>query len=519
MAEAHANICNPLMQEAVQIAPSHCHISSLKKFFVLMLISLGLGCVTMRAFSLYQQQEVYPTMALSMQPLQQLKSFSKTTKSVRAWKRTQPLSLRNFKPDRSLKSVQVAQALNMPGVSTVPVVARSTRKENGDIMPFFGVALYPRIIGKGRSGDGRENVVMSSGAKDVANSTLGFVNDRVPGLLICGIIGAASEFTARCIPVALSPLLYATAFGIAIGNLLRTKDPELKMMSGAATGMQFAKQRLLRAGIILYGAKITFGAILCIGWPGILTVLYSVSTTLLLGFGLGKALGLSEGLVTLVSTGSAICGCSAVAATQPIINAEPHEVAAAVGVVVLCGTCAMFLYPALFATVPTLASSPQLMGIYTGSTVHELAGVVAAGKAMGAEVASTSIVTKLLRVFMLEPWIIALFYLGIGQAKSKVNVATAGSGAKKGKGVPWFAFGFLAVATVNSIWGFAPKLQSFFSIASASFLATAMAALGLDTDLVKVRSLGWRPIVLAMMLWANLLGMGFLVARFLVSAF
>lgn len=68
---------------------------------------------------------------------------------------------------------------------------------------------------------------------------------------------------------------------------------------------------------------------------------YSVSSTLLIGFALGKALGLSEALVTLIATGSAICGCSAVAATQPIINAEAHEVAAAVGVVVLCGTAAM----------------------------------------------------------------------------------------------------------------------------------------------------------------------------------
>jgi uncharacterized membrane protein YadS len=89
---------------------------------------------------------------------------------------------------------------------------------------------------------------------------------------------------------------------------------------------------------------------------------------------------------------------------------------------------------------------------------------------------------------------------------------------KKGKGVPWFAFGFIAVATINSIWGIAPSLQKLFTTLSAGFLASAMAALGLDTDLVKVKSLGWKPIALAMALWANLLGMGFVVARFLVGA-
>jgi len=312
-------------------------------------------------------------------------------------------------------------------------------------------------------------------------------------------------------PVSLSPLLYATAFGIALGNGLRLVDPEMTSMQATQAGMSFAKRRLLRAGIILYGAKITFAKILGIGLPGLLTDLYVVLSTLLLGFSLGRFLGLSEGLITLISTGSAICGCSAVAATQPVINAEAHEVAAAVGVVVLCGTLAMFIYPALFRAIPALAANPRLMGIYTGSTVHELAGVVAAGNAMGSEVASTALITKLLRVFLLEPWIILLFYLGIGQSRASLD------SAKKGKGVPWFAFGFIGVATINSVWGISPSLQKMFATFSAAFLASAMAALGLDTDLVKVRSLGWKPIALAMALWANLLGVGFVMASFLIG--
>lgn len=76
-----------------------------------------------------------------------------------------------------------------------------------------------------------------------------------------------------------------------------------------------------------------------------------------------------------------------------------------------------------------------------------------------------------------------------------------------------------AVATINSVWGIAPSLQKLFTTLSACFLGSAMAALGLDTDLVKVRSLGWKPVLLAMALWANLLGVGFLLARFLVGIF
>ena len=342
-----------------------------------------------------------------------------------------------------------------------------------------------------------------------AGSLATFAKDRAAGVAVAGTIGFAAERAARAAPISLSPLLYATAFGMAIGNTLRVADPKMERIAPAAAGIAFAKRPLLLAGIILYGAKVTFGAILGIGTAGMLTDLYAVASTLALGFAGGRLLGLSEALTTLIATGSGICGCSAVAAAQPIVDADSHEVAAAVGTVVVCGTLAMFIYPWLYGAVPALAASPRLMGIYTGSTVHELAGVVAAGGAMGAPVAGTALVTKLLRVFMLQPWLLALYYFGIGQKKEA-------SGARGKSSVPWFAFGFIGVAAVNSIWGFPPAAQKLFTQLSAAFLATAMAALGLNTDLVKVKSLGWRPIALAMALWANLLGGGFVVARLLV---
>ena len=84
----------------------------------------------------------------------------------------------------------------------------------------------------------------------------GFVKDRAAGLAVAGSLGFAAELAAkRLTNGAISPLLNATAFGIVIGNVLRINDPELKSLSSTAVGMKFAKQRLLRAGIILYGAK------------------------------------------------------------------------------------------------------------------------------------------------------------------------------------------------------------------------------------------------------------------------
>ena len=86
---------------------------------------------------------------------------------------------------------------------------------------------------------------------------VGFASDRAAGLAVAGGLGFVAEKVASRVPISLSPLLYATAFGIAIGNTLRLIDPEMKAMAPTAVGMSFAKRRLLRAGIILYGAKVT----------------------------------------------------------------------------------------------------------------------------------------------------------------------------------------------------------------------------------------------------------------------
>ena len=178
-----------------------------------------------------------------------------------------------------------------------------------------------------------------------------FVADRAPGVALTAAIAYAAEVCRHChktqLPVVtnfpllsicrsrvkatakhttgLSPLLWASLGGIIIGTTLRALDGGRRTAAMLDPGVTFAKARLLRMGIVLYGAKLTVQKILGIGAAGFLADLYSVGSTLTLGFGLGRALGLADPLTALISTGSAICGCSAVAATQPIVEAEPHE--------------------------------------------------------------------------------------------------------------------------------------------------------------------------------------------------
>jgi len=323
-------------------------------------------------------------------------------------------------------------------------------------------------------------------------------------------IAAACPAIAKA--TSLNPLLWATMLGMAASSVC-----PVSVATDFNPGVKFVKARILRLGIILYGVRLTVQQLMGIGMAGLLADIFAVSSTLWLGIFLGDKLRLKTSTSALISTASAICGVSAAIAAQPAVGGEPHEVATAVGVTVLCGTSAMFLYPLLWRCIPMLSSSPKVMGIYTGATVHELAGVVGAGNAMTPEIATDALVTKMLRICMLVPvFFILPFIMG-----GRVGEASDGKGtASRGRPpMPWFICGFVAVTILNSLVHFSPSNVALATKASAFSLAMAMAALGFDVDLKKIRQLGPRPIVLSLALWAHLIVSGALASWAFVALF
>mmetsp|Transcript_3763 Transcript_3763/g.4336 ORF Transcript_3763/g.4336 Transcript_3763/m.4336 type:complete len:452 (-) Transcript_3763:93-1448(-) len=341
-----------------------------------------------------------------------------------------------------------------------------------------------------------------------------FCADRAPGLALCLALAHISLSMGKTVIGAhISPLLWATIFGMAYGNLLHR--PEAK--KSLSSGIKFAKGRLLRLGIILYGFKITLQQIAGIGMGGLMTDVFMVVSTLFLGINLGtKWLKMDYPTSTLIASGSAICGCSAVLATQPVVGGESHEVSAAVGTVVVGGTLSMFLYPFLFKVIPFLANSPKLMGVYTGSTIHEIAGVVAAGNTMGGDVAFTAVVTKLARVLLLAPVLTTLSWM---QNRKCLKDAEAGGipPSKCDVVLPWFAFAFVGVSALNSMITIPSAVVKLASKTSAFSLICAMAALGVDSDFKAIRRMGSKPLLLAGVLWAWLTIGGLGVTRLFIG--
>lgn len=301
----------------------------------------------------------------------------------------------------------------------------------------------------------------------------------------------------------ISPLIIGIVLGMIYANTLRTKLPKEWI-----PGILFSTKTLLRAGIVLYGFRITFQNIEAVGIAGIATSGVVVASTFIIGYFVGtKLLKLDTETTILTSAGSSICGAAAVLATEPVINAEPYKSAIAVSTVVVFGTIAMFLYPFLYKA-GFIPLTPEQMGIYIGGTLHEVAHVVAAGNALGSEVAQSAVIVKMIRVMLLAPFLVILgFWL--------VKTSHAVTQKQKNKiTIPWFAVFFIVVAGFNS-FNFVPQSVIIKINAIDTFLLTmAMIALGMETSIDKFKNVGMKPIYLAAILFLWLLFGGFYIVKF-----
>jgi uncharacterized integral membrane protein (TIGR00698 family) len=331
------------------------------------------------------------------------------------------------------------------------------------------------------------------------------------GIVLCAMVAGGAILLGQIGWFAshgLSALTLAIVLGIIIGN---TFYPKIGRVCGP--GVTYSKQMLLRAGVVLYGLRLTLQDIGHVGAAGVLIDALVLSST----FGLAMLLGtrvfkLDRTTAILIGAGSSICGAAAVMATEPVVRSHSEKVTVAVSTVMVFGTLSIFLYPALYELSRHWGFVPQgahAFGLYAGSTIHEVAQVVAAARSVGAEAANTAVITKMVRVMMLAPFLIILSaWLGRNESAPATNSAREG---KPAIAVPWFAFVFIGVVIFNS---FALLPKSFVVIATnfdTLLLAMAMTALGLTTHGSAIRKAGVKPLLLAAILFAWLIAGGALI--------
>ncbi len=321
-----------------------------------------------------------------------------------------------------------------------------------------------------------------------------------PGLFLTGLI-ALVAFALREIPgvSTFSPMILAIIIGIAFHNILGTPRR-------AKAGVTFTLKRVLRLAIILLGLQLTANQVAEVGGTGIAVILATLIATFLFTKWLGHIIGVERKLAELIGAGTSICGASAVIATNTVTEAHDEDVAYAVACVTVFGSVSMFLYPAL----PTLLHlDPHAYGLWAGASIHEIAQVIAATFEDGEQAGEFGAIAKLSRVMMLAPMVIAL-----GVYTARRRAARAHGHVRRKPSMPWFVLGFIALVAVNSAIVIPGPTKAWIVLLTTFLLSASLAAMGLETDIRKLKAKGLRPLLLGAASWLFISSFSLLLVKF-----
>jgi uncharacterized integral membrane protein (TIGR00698 family) len=328
--------------------------------------------------------------------------------------------------------------------------------------------------------------------------TLGRLAPKLaPGVVLCAGIALLARLAQALEEAAVGqPYIEALVFGILFGAALRTCwEPAERWRPG----IRFAAGSMLEMAIVLLGASLDLRAVAAAG-PGLLFgVAGVVALALVLGYGMGRLLGLGWRMAMLVACGNAICGNSAIAAVAPVVGASPREVASAIAFTAVLGVAVVLALPAL---VPTLGMSVGQYGTLAGLTVYAVPQVLAATAPFGGPSMQAGTLVKLLRVLMLGPVVLALT-LGLGRRGG----GDALPGLKLTRYVPWFVIGFMALAIARSLGLLPEPVVDPLRLTAGLLTGVAMAALGLGVDLRSVAHTGARVMMAALASLGLLIGL------------
>lgn len=319
-----------------------------------------------------------------------------------------------------------------------------------------------------------------------------------PGVLVSFTIALASTFIAD--NYGGPTMLYALLLGISLHFLSEE--------GRCQPGVEFAARSVLRLGVCLLGARITADHVVALGIGPVITVIVGVASTLLVGWGLARLLGLGKDLGLLSGGAVAICGASAALAIAAVLPRHEHSerqtILTVVGVTTL-STVAMILYPLL---VGLLNLDDAGAGVFLGGTIHDVAQVVGAGYMISEQAGDNATFVKLLRVAMLVPVVLVL----------SLSFRGSQSGERPPL-LPSFLVGFIVLVAINSTGLITEGLGEAITGFSRWCLVTAIAALGIKTSFQKLAVVGWRPVLLLVLetLWLGLLVLAILLSGVLGS--
>lgn len=247
---------------------------------------------------------------------------------------------------------------------------------------------------------------------------------------------------------------------------------------------------LLQASVILLGFAMNLSAVIQAGKDGILFTIASIFGTLILGFFVGKWFGVADKTSSLISSGTAICGGSAIAAVGPAIEADNEEMSVSLATVFILNSIALLLFPVIGHLI---SLTQKQFGVWAAIAIHDTSSVVGAAAAYGQEALEIAATVKLARALWIAP--VALFFLMMYRRKD--------SGTKAKITIPWFIFLFLLATIVRTYapaWVPPSLFDSLVNLAKAGMTLTLF-FIGVSLTRKTLRNVGIKPMLQGVLLW------------------
>lgn len=329
---------------------------------------------------------------------------------------------------------------------------------------------------------------------------MSFIKKNGSGIGVCLVIAIPSWILGKQFPIIGGPVIAMLA-GMLITLLLKEKGR-------FESGIKYTSKKILQYAVILLGFGLNLQVILQTGKQSLPIIISTIATSLVIAYALHRAMHIPGKISTLIGVGSSICGGSAIAATAPVIDADDEEVAQAISVIFFFNVLAAILFPTLGTMLGFSQTSGEAFGIFAGTAVNDTSSVTAAASTwdsmygLGSATLDKAVTVKLTRTLAIIPITLVLAFL---RARK-----TEGEGAEKvsmKQVFPFFILFFIGasiVTTTATAMGISAEVFNPLKELSKFFIVMAMAAIGLNTNVIKLVKNGGKPILMGMACWIGI---------------
>ena len=316
------------------------------------------------------------------------------------------------------------------------------------------------------------------------------------GVLLSLVIALPSYLLGIQFPVIGGPII-AIVIGMVIAIFLKARAP-------FEAGIRFTSKKVLQWAVVLLGFGMNLSVVAETGLQSLPIIVSTITVSLLAAFLISKALHIKGNTATLIGVGSSICGGSAIAAAAPVIGADDEEVAQSISVIFFFNVLAAIIFPILGTAIGFSTADGTPFGIFAGTAVNDTSSVTACASTwdsmwdLGSATLDKAVTVKLTRTLAIIPITLVLAFI-----RTRKN-ENSGEKVSMKRIFPFFIIWFIAASVITTIAMSAGIESSFFSpfkTLSKFMIILAMAAIGLNTDIVKLVKTGGKPLVLGLSCW------------------